>query len=47
MTKPLELGLELAGEDALRFHRYMEGYEELPQRGPEMLQIAVRLVDRE
>jgi len=47
MAKPLETGLELTGEDALRFHRYMEGHEELPQRGREMMRVAVRLAEKE
>jgi hypothetical protein len=47
MAKPLETGLELTGEDALRFHRYMEGHEELPQRGREMMRIAIRLAEQE
>lgn len=47
MAKPLEIGLELTGEDALRFHRYMEGHEELPQRGREMMRVAVRLAEKE
>jgi len=47
MAKPLEIGLELTGEDALRFHRYMEGHEELPQRGHEMMRVAIRLAEKE
>lgn len=47
MAKPLQTGLELTGEDALRFHRYMEGHEELPQRGREMMRVAVRLAEQE
>ncbi len=47
MLKPLKLGLELTGEDALRFHRYMDGHEELPQRGREMMRVAVRLAEQE
>jgi hypothetical protein len=47
MAKPLETGLELTGEDALRSHRDMEGHEELPQRGREMLQVAIRLAEQE
>ncbi|MEG3054788.1 MAG: hypothetical protein RQM90_00950 [Methanoculleus sp.] len=47
MAKPLEIGLELTGEDALRFHRYMEGHEELPQRGHEMMWVAIQLAEKE
>ena len=47
MAKPLETGRELTGEDALRFHQYMESHEELPQRGREMMRIAVRLAEKE
>jgi hypothetical protein len=47
MAKPLEIGLELTGEDALRFHRYMEGHEELPQRGYEMMRVAIHLAETE
>jgi len=42
MAKPIELGLELEGEDALRFHRYMENPDDTKE-GRELIQEAVRL----
>ncbi len=43
MAKPLEL----TGDDARRFHRYMETYEELPPRGRKLMADAVRLARQE
>jgi len=46
MAKPLELGMELTGDDARRFHQYMETYEELPPRGRKLILDAVRLTEQ-
>lgn len=43
MAKPLEL----TGDDARRFHRYMETYEELPPRGRKLMADAVKLARQE
>ncbi|MCX6700223.1 MAG: hypothetical protein NTV68_09880 [Methanomicrobiales archaeon] len=46
MAKPIELGLELTGEDALRFHQYME-HPTIPDRGMALIREAVRQSNKE
>ena len=41
MAKPIQLGLELKGEDALRFHEYMAN-PTIPDKGRELIKEAVR-----
>ncbi|UUX92284.1 hypothetical protein [Methanoplanus endosymbiosus] len=45
MTKPIELGLILKGEDAQRFHRYMEN-PEYSKDGKDMIRRAAKLAEK-
>lgn len=46
MAKPIELGLELKGEDALRFHQYMEN-PTIPDKGRALFREAIILSKKE
>jgi hypothetical protein len=45
--KPIELCLELNGDDAVQFNKYMENLEDDTPEGRELMRDAVKLADRE
>jgi hypothetical protein len=45
MTKPIETGLILKGEDARRFHKYMDN-PEYSKDGKDMIRRAVKIAEK-
>jgi hypothetical protein len=46
MAKPIEIGLELRGQDARRFHKYMEE-PTITEEGRELIREALRRASKE
>jgi hypothetical protein len=46
MARPIDLGLKLEGEDARRFHKYMEN-PDITEEGRLLIRKAVKLADQE
>lgn len=46
MAKPIEIGLVLAGDDARRFHKYMEN-PKITKEGRELIREAIKIAKKE
>ena len=45
MAKPIEIGLVLEGEDARRFHKYME--DRITKEGRNLIREAIKIAKKE
>jgi len=46
MAKPIEIGLVLEGDDARRFHKYMEN-PQITKEGRELIREAIKIAKKE
>jgi hypothetical protein len=46
MAKPIEIGLVLEGDDARRFHKYMEN-PKITKEGRELIREAIKIAKKE
>jgi len=46
MAKPIEIGLVLEGDDARRFHKYMEK-PQITKEGRELIREAIKIAKKE
>jgi hypothetical protein len=46
LAKPIEIGLLLEGDDAKRFHKYMEN-PKITQEGRELIREAIKIAKKE
>jgi hypothetical protein len=46
MAKPIEIGLVLEGDDARRFHKYMEN-PKITHEGRELIREAIKIAKKE